>query len=49
MDEEGVPDAFKGADASDDSDFTAELARTWRCGEARLNLGKTHDRAIVLL
>ena len=37
--EEGVPNAFERANAGDDSDFTAELARAWSCGEARLNLG----------
>jgi hypothetical protein len=37
--EEGVPNAFEGANAGDDSDFTTELARTWSCGETRLNLG----------
>ena len=43
--EEDLPDAFEGADASDDSNFTSELARTRRRGEARLNLGKTQHRA----
>jgi hypothetical protein len=43
--EEDLPDAFDGADASNDSDFTSELARTRSRGKARLNLGKTHHRA----
>jgi len=37
--EEGIPDAFEGPNTGDDSDFTAELTRTWSRGEAGLNFG----------
>ena len=37
--EEVIPDAFEGANAGDDGDFTTELACTRSCGKAGLNLG----------